>query len=62
MRDAERLFQALEYLSGSAHALLEANKEDIECRADEDCDHCCFVAALHEADKALADDRKESAK
>ncbi len=62
MADAKRIYQALEYLVGMSHALLEANNEEIECRNDEDCDHCCFMASLDQAERVLKEETTQARK
>jgi hypothetical protein len=44
----------LKYLKGATEAVLEANESEIECRMDEDCDHCVVLDALKDAAEALA--------
>ncbi len=50
------------YLHGAIAAVLEANEEGIECRADEDCDHCGLLQAMACAESLLAEnlDEKET--
>lgn len=35
-----------EYLASSVHSLLSSYDDVIECRGDEDCDHCVLMDAL----------------
>lgn len=48
----EKLKEAVQYLVNGAEMVLEANEEGIECRSDEDCDHCVLVSAIHNAKSA----------
>ncbi len=52
-RDAviRELVGALKYSAGSLSALAEY--EAIECRGDEDCDHCVALNSLHTTNAAL---------
>lgn len=39
-------------ISGSEN-VLEVNKDDIECRSDEDCDHCFLVSSINDAERHM---------
>lgn len=45
----------LESLAGVTEIVLEENKAEIECRGDEDCDHCHLIGIIHESRSILAE-------
>lgn len=52
--EVERLREALEYLQGATVGIVDSYDDEIECRGDEDCDHCVVMDALNDARAALA--------
>lgn len=47
------VYELLSNLQCSASNMYEVNSADIECRSDEDCDHCVWVYDDNQAKQAL---------
>jgi hypothetical protein len=49
----EKHREAIQYLVNGAEMILDSYSEEIECRGDEDCDHCVLVSAIHNGNQIL---------